>query len=81
MKEYIAMIKLTESELKDVIAGYFGVDKSEVYFNVIIKDGGWEEDFIVTCEIKKKINAPGVRDVKIKLIEETAYEHYCPNNL
>ena len=91
MKEYIATIKLTEGELKDVIAGYFGVDKSEVYLNVI-KDGAWEEDFIVTCEIKKKINVlacddplphrpPGVREAKTKLIEETAYEHYCPNNL
>lgn len=87
MKEYTATVKLNESELKDVIAGYFGIKKDDVFFS-IVEGGNYDEGNYVNCEIHKKIIVPenndtasnyppGVRSNK----PESAYEHYCPNNL
>lgn len=87
MKEYTASIKLNESELKDIIAIYFGIKKDDVFFT-LAEGGNYNEGNYVNCEIHKKLVVsenseaslhypPGVRDIK----SESAYEHYCPNNL
>ena len=86
MKEYTASIKLNESELKDVIAGYFGIKKDDVFFT-IVEGGNYNESNYVNCEIHKKITVPenseatlhyppGVRGIT----PESACEHYCPNS-
>lgn len=77
MKEYTATVKLNESELKDVIAGYFGIKKDDVFF-IIVEGGNYDGGNYVNCEIHKKITVPENREV---IKSETAYEHYCPNNL
>lgn len=87
MKEYTVTVKLNESELKDVIAEYFGIKKDDVFFT-IVEGGNYNEGNYVNCEIHKKITVPknsevalryplGVKDIK----SESAYEHYCPSNM
>ena len=57
MKEYTATVKLNESELKDVVAGYFGIKKDDVFFT-IVEGGNYDERNYVNCEIHKKITVP-----------------------
>ena len=82
MKEYTATIKLNENELKDVVAGYFGIKKDDVFF-IIVEGGNYNEGNYVNCEIHKKITVPeNTVPVSREVIKsESAYEHYCPNNL
>ena len=78
MKTVKAKIELNEEDLKDILAKYLGVKPSDVRFNVVKmqRDGEY-----VTAVIMKEIGIPvnSVADVVDRL--ETAYEHYCPNNL
>ena len=78
MKTVKAKIELNEEDLKDILAKYLGVKPSDVRFNVVKmqRDGEY-----VTAVIMKEIGIPvnSVADVVDRM--ETAYEHYCPNNL
>lgn len=58
MKEYTATIKLSESELKDVVAGYFGIKKDDVFFTIVEGGNYYNESNYVNCEIHKKITVP-----------------------
>lgn len=57
MKEYTATVKLNESELKGVIAEYFGIKKDDIFFT-IVEGGNYDEGNYVNCEIHKKITVP-----------------------
>lgn len=51
-----AIIDLSESELKQIIAEYFGVqDKNDISFGVVV---GQMEQEIITCTIMKEIEFP-----------------------
>ena len=75
MKTVKAKIELNEDEIKDILAKYLGVKPSDVSFNVVKMQRDSE---YVTAVITKDINIP-VNPVVSR--EESAYEHYCPNNL
>ena len=71
MKTVKAKFELSEAEIKDILAKYLGVNPSDVCFKVVQmqRDGEY-----ITAIITKEIEIP-VNSV------ESAYEHYCPNNL
>ena len=75
MKTVKAKIELNEEDLKIIIAGYLGVKPTDVRFNVVKmqRDGEY-----VTAVIAKDIDIPVGPTVDHN---ESAYEHYCPNNL
>lgn len=75
MKTLKAKIELNEEDLKDILAKYLGVKPSDVRFNVVKmqRDGEY-----VTAVITKEIDIP-VDPAASR--EESAYEHYCPNNM
>lgn len=51
-----ANIELSESELKQIIAEYFGVsDKNDIFFKVTM---GQMDQEIVTCTVQKEIEFP-----------------------
>lgn len=75
MKTVKAKIELNEEDLKIIIAGYLGAKPTDIHFNVTKMQRDSE---YVTAVITKDINIP-VNPVASR--EESAYEHYCPNNL
>jgi len=74
MKTLKAKIELNEEDLKDILAKYLGVKPSDVRFNVVKMQRDSE---YVTAVITKEIDIP-VDPAASR--EESAYEHYCPNN-
>lgn len=75
MKTLKAKIELSEEDLKNVLAKYLGVEPSNIDFNVVKMQRDYE---YVTAVITKEIDIPMNSVVNH---EETAYEHYCPNNI
>lgn len=75
MKTVKAKIELSEEDMKDILAKYLGVKPADVRFTVtkMQRDGEY-----VTAVITKEIDIPANLVVNRG---ETAYEHYCPNNL
>jgi len=78
MKTVKAKIELSEEDMKDILAKYLGVKPADVRFNVtkMQMDGEY-----VTAVITKEIGIPVNSVADVADHEETAYEHYCPNNL
>jgi hypothetical protein len=54
----IGKFQITERELKEMIANYFGVTKDDVTFECQFKAGQFEED-IVNCTVRKTVDIPG----------------------
>ena len=78
MKTVKAKIELNENEIKDIMAKYLGVKPSDICFNVVKMQRDYE---CVTAVITKEIGIPVNSLIDAADHEETAYEHYCPNNL
>lgn len=79
MKTVKAKIELSEADLQSILANCLGVKPSDVRFDVhkLQLDGEY-----VTAVITKEIDIPVNSVVSRKeSANETAYEHYCPNNL
>lgn len=74
MKTVKAKIELNEDEIRVVLAEYLGVKPSDVRFNVtkMQRDGEYVSA-IITKEIDIPVDPAAGH-------EESAYEHYCPNN-
>ena len=75
MKTVKAKIELNEDEIKDILAKYLGVKPSDVSFNVVKMQRDYE---YVTAIVTKEIGVPAT---SVADHVESAYEHYCPNNL
>ena len=71
MKTVKAKFELSEAEIKDILAMHLWVNPSDICFKVVQMQ---RDDEYVTAIITKEIDIP-VNSV------ESAYEHYCPNNL
>ena len=54
----IGKFQITERELKEMIANYFGVTKDDVTFECQFKAGQFAED-IVNCTVRKTLDIPG----------------------
>lgn len=50
--------QITERELKEMIASYFGVRKDDVTFECQFKAEQFEED-IANCTVRKTVDIPG----------------------
>lgn len=67
-------IELSEEEMRCILANCLGVKPSDVQFNVVkMQRDGEYVTAVITREIDIPVNGPVSRN-------ETAYEHYCPNN-
>ena len=78
MKTVKAKIELSEEDMKDILAKYLGVKPADVRFTVtkMQRDGEY-----VAAVITKEIGIPVNSLIDVADREETAYEHYCPNDL
>lgn len=75
MKTVKAKIELNEDEIRVVLAEYLGVKPSDVRFNVVKMQ---KDSEYVSAIVTKEIRVPVSSVVDCV---ESAYEHYCPNNL
>ena len=75
MKTVKAKIELGENELLAILAEYFEVKPTDITFNVIEMQ---RDTRCVNAVIAKEIVIPANPVVNRN---ESAYEHYCPNNL
>lgn len=75
MRTVKAKIELGENELLAILAEYFEVKPTDISFNVIEMQ---RDTRCVNAVIAKEIVIPAKPVVNRN---ESAYEHYCPNNL
>lgn len=75
MKTLKAKIELNEEDLKDILAKYLGVKPSDIRFNVVKMQR--DSEYVIAV-ITKEIDIPVDPAASH---EESAYEHYCPNNM
>ena len=76
MRTVKAKIELGENELLAILAEYFEVKPTDISFNVVEMQ---RDTRCVNAVITKEIDIPA-KPVGSRP-KESAYEHYCPNNL
>ena len=75
MRTVKAKIELGEDELLAILAEYFEAKPTDISFNVIEMQ---RDTRCVNAVIAKEIVIPAK---PVESRNESAYEHYCPNNL